>query len=229
MDAYLARRGGYGCQRLLPAIGSWKMAPSGKPIIGFSDLTALHLSRYKETGEGGWHAPMADALPGLSPGDLKAALAGLAGLAPRRWLFPEGSAISPSGPSIGRGPLLGGNLSIVCALLGTGRLPSFDGAILMLEDVGESGYRLDRLLSSLALSSAFSRLQGLVFGQFCGCGPKSLAALQKEAARRLPRGIPAATSAPFGHQRPNLPWWVGEEAELTTNGEGSAELRFLGR
>jgi muramoyltetrapeptide carboxypeptidase len=234
VHGFIARRGGYGCQRLLGRLGAWAEAPEGRPIIGFSDLTALHLARYKAAGAGGWHADMADGLADLAPPELKAFLDGLSGRGPRRWDFEAGAVLRPPAGgkgrrAVGRGPLLGGNLATIAALLGSPWLPSFDGAILMLEEVNESGYRLDRLFCSLLQSSAFGQLQGLVFGGFSGCGSGAeVARLQREAAARLPKGAPAVRGAPFGHGDRNWPWWVGEEAELEA-GEGGAALRFLGR
>jgi muramoyltetrapeptide carboxypeptidase len=177
---------------------------------------------------------MADGLGDLAPPELKAFLAGLAGGAPRKWSFAADSALRPSRrvknrEAIGRGPLLGGNLATICALLGTPWLPSFDGAILMLEEVNEAGYRLDRLLTSLFSSSNLGLLQGLVFGGFRNCGPAgSVLALQREAAVKLPGTVPVVLGGPFGHAERNWPWWVGETAELSVFGDGSAELRFLG-
>lgn len=229
VDAFLSRRGGYGCQRLLPALGDWSGAPDGKPVIGFSDLTALHLARFKFRGVGGWHTDMADSIHNLPPPELKAFLDGLSGRGPREWRFPKGDVMRTGRRAIKRGPVLGGNLSTICALLGTPWLPSFNGAILMLEDVNEKDYRLDRLFSTLCLSSAIDDVSGLVFGSFTGCGLKGLVnELLREAAGRLPSGVPVVKEAPFGHFTRNWPWWVGETAELFIEPGGQGVLRFLG-
>ncbi|MDR2456688.1 MAG: LD-carboxypeptidase [Deltaproteobacteria bacterium] len=230
VDAFLARRGGYGCQRLLGAIGDWSEVPNGKPIIGFSDLTALHLSRYKHTGAGGWHAAMADKLAVLGEGDRRDFFSGISGLAESFWRLPKKSSLKP-GEQESSGPLLGGNLATICALLGTGHLPSFDGAVLMLEEVNEEGYRVDRLLTSLFMSIDPGRLKGLVFGDFHHCGPPAVVkSILKEAASYLSQDAPAVMGAPFGHFSPNRPWWIGETARLSASAEtGLAVLRFLER
>jgi muramoyltetrapeptide carboxypeptidase len=229
-DAFLARRGGYGCQRLLGALGDWSEVPSHKPIIGFSDLTALHMSRYKHAGVGGWHAAMADKLPDLGADDRRDFFSGISGRAESFWRLPKKSSLKP-GELDGSGPLLGGNLATICALLGTGHLPSFDGAVLMLEEVNEEGYRLDRLLTSLFMSIDPGRLNGLVFGDFSDCGSSAFVkSVFKEAASSLSQRAPAVMGAPFGHRSPNRPWWIGERASLSVSAEtGEAVLRFLER
>jgi muramoyltetrapeptide carboxypeptidase len=222
VSAVMASRGGHGCLRLLPEL-DWNSLPKEKPLVGFSDLTALHLSRLSRTGLGGWHAPVASGLARLGPQARDESMADLMGRGKKKWAF------QPVEDGLARGPLVGGNLTLLNALLGTVHLPSLDGAILMLEDVGERGYRLDRHLSVLGLSGRLAGLAGCVFGDFSDCGDQELVdwIIGSFASRCLP-GVPVARGAPFGHGRRNLPWWYGEVAELEV-WHGAAELRFLER
>jgi muramoyltetrapeptide carboxypeptidase len=226
IDAYLARRGGFGSARLLPDLGDWSKIDPAKPIIGFSDITALHLARYFLTGVGGWHAPLLGTLYDSLEDDQDAYFSVLAGKGPNQWEF-SGADILKDG--VVRGPVLGGNLSVLWSLAATPYWPSFEGAILLLEEKDEVGYRLDRLLTSLYLSGVLNRAAGLVFGSFMNCGNfQAVAYMQREAASRLRPGCPAVKGAPFGHRSTNRPWWVGEEAELMVK-DGVGTLKFLER
>ncbi|MDR3038686.1 MAG: LD-carboxypeptidase [Candidatus Adiutrix sp.] len=210
-----AVRGGFGCQRLLPLLaGRWSTWPA-KPILGFSDLTALHLARLKAAGVIGWHGPMLTALgrteasaglDAVSRADLRTAL----GAPPRAggWTVTARDVLAPGRA---RGPLWGGNLSLVVHLLDSPWLPDPAGAILLLEDVDEFGYRLDRLLTSLRQSRLWGALGGLVFGRFTRCGPL-VRGLLREAAENFPG--PVLINAPFSHGRRNRLFPLGATAVL---------------
>ena len=210
-----AVRGGSGCQRILPALAPRWAAWPPKPILGFSDLTALHLARLKAAGVIGWHGPMVAALgrpgrpEGASLADLKAAL-----FSPARaggWDFSPQDALRPGRA---RGPLLGGNLCLLAHLLDSPWLPDPTGAILMVEDVDEVPYRLDRLLVSLRQSRLWGALGGLVFGRFIHCGSQtSVKALLRETAEAF--SGPVLMNAPFGHGRLNRVFPLGALAELS--------------
>lgn len=210
-----AVRGGSGCQRLLPRLAScWPHWPP-KPILGFSDLTALHLARLKAAGVIGWHGPMAAALgrpgplAGASLADLKAVL-----FSPVRaggWEFSPRDVLRPGWA---KGPLLGGNLCLLVHLLDSPWLPGPAGAILLIEEVDEAPYRLDRLLTSLRQSRLWEALGGLVFGRFTRCGsPAEVRGLLRETAEAFPG--PVLMNAPFGHGRFNRVFPVGALAELS--------------
>jgi muramoyltetrapeptide carboxypeptidase len=212
-----AVRGGSGCQRLLPRLARYWAAWPPKPILGFSDLTALHLARLKAAGIIGWHGPMLTALGQASPGRrlegaslaaLKAAL-----ISPVRvggWEFSPRDALRP-GRALG--PLLGGNLCLLAHLLDSPWLPDPAGAILLLEDVDEAPYRLDRLLTTLRQSRLWGALGGLVFGRFTRCGsPAVVKGLLRETAEAFPG--PVLMNAPFGHGRLNRAFPLGALAEL---------------
>ncbi|UQZ90106.1 hypothetical protein C4J81_13200 [Deltaproteobacteria bacterium Smac51] len=217
VSAVMAVRGGYGSQRLLPyLIMRWrKWKP--KPIIGFSDLTALHLARFTASGVIGYHAPMAVSLgkeesakqaDTVSIKDLKKALT-----SPDRtgaWNFSKKDVIN--GGHV-KGLLLGGNLTMFIALLSGPWMPDLNGVILMLEEVDEPGYRLDRLLVTLRQSPGWKKAAGLVFGHFTHCGPaRQVRSLLLEAAEDF-HG-PVVMNGPFGHERRNRFFPIGATAVL---------------
>lgn len=215
--ALVAVRGGYGCQRLLPALAeSWKSWPD-KPLVGFSDLTALHLARLKAAGVIGFHGPMAVSLGKAEPvqradeisrRELRAALLGRPFVS--CWSFSPRQVLRAGRAE---GPALGGNLSLLICLLAGPYLPSFKGAILFLEDVGECPYRLDRLLIALRQSPLWRQASGLVFGQFSDCGPPALKRrLLAEAAADF--SGPVLWGAPFGHESRNRILPLGAWVEL---------------
>lgn len=217
VEALMAVRGGYGCQRLLPhLVERWPRWPK-KAIYGFSDLTALHLARFKAESVIGFHCPMVVSLgkldkrsraDALSREDLKNSLSG--GSRSGGWDFSRRQVLRPGRV---RGPLLGGNLTLVAALLASPWLPDFQGAILLLEDVDEPTYCLDRLLITLRQSPIWRRAAGLVFGGFAGCGsPAEVSRLLKEAAADF-HG-PAVMGAPFSHLARNRLFPIGAEAVL---------------
>lgn len=217
VEALVAVRGGYGCQRLLPALAErWPIWPL-KPIYGFSDLTALHLARLKASGVIGFHSPMVVSLgklektsraDNISQDDLRKSLSG--SKRSGGWDFSPRQVLNKGRA---KGPLLGGNLSLMAALLASPWLPDFEGAILMLEDVGEPAYCLDRLLLSLRQSQIWQKAGGLVFGGFSGCAsPAEVNRLIKEAASDF--NGPAVLGGPFSHQSRNRLFPVGAWAVL---------------
>jgi len=211
-----AVRGGSGCQRLLPGLASLWTAWPPKPILGFSDLTALHLARLKAAGVIGWHGPMVAALGRTRPGLTGASLADLKAvlLAPARaggWKFSPREVFKPGRA---RGRLLGGNLCLLVHLLDSPWLPDPAGAILLLEEVDEPPYRLDRLLISLRQSRLWGALGGLVFGRFTRCGsPAAVKNLLRETAEAF--SGPVLMNAPFGHAGLNRAFPLGVLAELS--------------
>ncbi len=192
--AVFAMRGGWGCARLLPFLDWDTIRANPKLLVGFSDVTALHLAFAARAGfptihaiERGGHLagdqlgkPVAARLRRRHADcSRRRAVTDPDPLAQERW---RTAAIRPGKA---RGRLLGGNLSVLAALVGTPWLPDFDGAILFLEDVGEAEYRIDRMLSQLALAG--------ILGKVAGGGVRPVHALHRRGARlhRLHRAGPA--------------------------------------
>lgn len=168
--------GGWGCARLLPLLDFERIAANPKLFVGFSDNTALHLAFAARTGVASIHGPNAAASWPPAAWDSFHALA-FEGATPT-WRVPEGAGANLAGRGKdlrtfrggrAQGRLLGGNLSVLSGLVGTPYLPDFTGAVLFIEDTNESEYRIDRMLTQLALAGIFDRVAGVVFGQCTGC------------------------------------------------------------
>lgn len=169
-------RGGWGCARILPLLDYARIARTPKLFVGFSDNTALHLAFAARTGVASIHGPNASASWPPAAWANFHALA-FEGATPT-WQVPEGTGLNLAGRGKdlrtfrggkARGKLLGGNLSVLSALVGTPYLPDFTGAVLFLEDTNESEYRIDRMLTQLALAGVFDKVAGIVFGQCTHC------------------------------------------------------------
>jgi muramoyltetrapeptide carboxypeptidase len=185
-------RGGWGAARLLErplALGEgW--------LLGFSDVTSLLWARVARGQGGAVHGPLLTTLaaePAWSQERLRALLFGEP--------VPDLEAVGWRG-GVAEGPLLVANLTVATHLLGTPHLPALDGAILVLEDVGEAPYRLDRLLTHWRLSGALAQLAGLAFGRFDACEDpdgEGFSSLEVLRERTADLGIPVLAGLPLGH------------------------------
>jgi muramoyltetrapeptide carboxypeptidase len=206
-------RGGYGTMRLLDGIDTTLLRAHPKLLIGYSDITALH-AVWALHGLPSLHAPMgtSDLIRPGHEADAQALFALLQGglrtgtvLAPT--LLPEPRACVPGQA---RGRLIGGNLSLVAALLGTPWAWQTAGAVLFLEDVSEELYRVDRLLTQLRLAGVLDTVAGFVLGSFTES--ESPDALLREFL--MPLGKPVLGGWPSGHGTPNLPLPMGVMVDL---------------
>jgi muramoyltetrapeptide carboxypeptidase len=199
--AVFAGRGGYGVQRLLQHLDLEELAPVDKVLVGFSDVTALH-EVFNARGLVTVHSPMAAGIGQLRVQDSHDRL--------RDLLFePEsiGDLLAPAGArtvvtGTAEGRLLGGNLALLATSLGT---PTFaqPAGIVLLEDVGEEGYRVDRMLTQLLRSGWFDQVTGLVIGDFSMDAERDLVA-DVIRERLEPLGLPMVEGAAIGHEDLNL-------------------------
>lgn len=210
--AVWAIRGGYGTMRILRRLDFAPLLRRPKPVIGFSDTTALHLAlaRARLVSFHGPHAGLAE-FPDFAAQCME------------RVLFrPQPAGILPMAPDapppvtlvegIAQGELAGGNLALLAALCGTDFAPRAEGKIVCLEDVDEPLYRVDRMLTQLALAGVMRGAAGVAFGQFTrmktsASDPPLVHVLRDWA---LDLGIPAVSGLPFGHAAANwtLPFGV---------------------
>jgi muramoyltetrapeptide carboxypeptidase len=214
-DAFLFARGGYGAMRILERIDYAAIARDPRPVIGFSDLTALHQALAATVGVASFHGPMlnSDFVDGLSPEIDRWFWGMLAGEAPlvhrfeRSQVIAEGSAESIA---------FGGCLSLTNDLIGTPYDFWIPDGIWFWEDIGESTYRLDRMLTHLRLSGRFDRLQGVIVGKLKDCGPEpdQLDWLLHDIFGAM--GIPVVRDFPFGHYGDNLLMPIGARIRLDT-------------
>lgn len=198
-------RGGHGLTRLTP---TWQPPASPRPLLGFSDVTALHQCLLHR----GWshliHAANVQTLPLLDAESLEAT----------RALLMEGRVNPMVGrqtvPGVAEGRLWGGNLCLLACLCGTPQaLPQGQDLILALEDLNEAPYRLDRLLTQLEASGAFRSLKAVCLGEFRDCGD----AEEVWAHWRERWGLPVLEQLPFGHGRRNHPLWLGQPVRVGYN------------
>jgi muramoyltetrapeptide carboxypeptidase len=214
-------RGGYGTMRLLqklPATGSALLA---KPLVGFSDITALHQWRQSQ-GIVSIHGPVLTQLGRLGRPTSERLFSLLESNAPAKPL--QGTTSFVEG--IAEGPLLGGNLSVFTRLLGTPFMPALDGAVLLLEDVGERPYRLDRMWTQLELAGVFRKVSGIALGSFTHCEERDATYSSQDVLRELAvaTGLPCATGFPIGHGDINEPVPLGVQVRLDAT---TAHLTFM--
>ncbi|MEB3359588.1 MAG: LD-carboxypeptidase [Synechococcales bacterium] len=225
--ALLPIQGGWGSARILPYLDYEVIRRHPKILVGFSDITALLLGIHAQTGLVTFHGP--HGLTAWRPNQTEPF---------RRVLF-NGEAVTIQNqpapedgdrlmqvrhriqtitPGTAEGPLVGGNLSVLSGIVGSPYMPRLEGAILFLEDVGEAVYRVDRLLTHLALAGVFDGLAGIIIGQCTGCEPGAgYGALTLEEVLRdhlAPLGIPAWSGALIGHVEPILTLPIGTRVAI---------------
>lgn len=223
--AILTLRGGWGCSRLLDLLDYGVIAKNPKILMGYSDITSLLLALNAKTGLVTFHGPVgvsswnkfstefvekllfnAEVFSMENPresGD------NLARVKDRVLTINGGKA---------RGKLLGGNLSVLTAMVGSEYLPDFKDNILFLEEVGEEIYRVDRMLTQLKLAGILGSISGFVFGKCSDCGPgKGYGSLTLEEVlddHIKPLGIPAWYGSMIGHIENKFTIPLGIDAEI---------------
>ncbi|MBE9114145.1 LD-carboxypeptidase [Nodosilinea sp. LEGE 07298] len=238
IKALLPVRGDWGSARILPYLDYDTIRANPKVVIGFSDISALLLGIYAQTGLVTFHGPHG----------LTAWRADQVELL--RQILMEGEALTYTNPLLGAdqdrlmrdqgrihtittgqatGPLIGGNLSVVSGIVGSPYFPDTSGAILFLEDVGEPPYSIDRMLTQLKLAGLLDGLAGFVFGQCRACGPgETYGSLTLEEILRdhiQPLNIPAYAGAWIGHVEP---LWTLPIGGMVTMNASTGTLQMQG-
>ena len=226
--AVFSLRGGWGCNRLLPLLDYDLIRKNPKIVMGLSDITGLLLGLHAKTGLVTFHGPTGGSSWNAFSTDHM-----------RRVLF-DGEAFTMSNPEgeddrlvqienrvltinsgTARGRLIGGNLTVLTALVGTGFLPDFDGCIFFVEDVREEVYRVDRMLTQLRLAGALERISGFIFGRCTDCEPDrrygSLTLPEVLNDHIGPLGVPAWYGSMIGHIKHNFTVPLGIEAEIDSD------------
>jgi muramoyltetrapeptide carboxypeptidase len=235
--AVLCARGGYGVMRILEQLDWELIRRQPKFFCGFSDITALHVALEQEAGLITFHGPMAVAFgqAELYNGTgLKQALVQTMPLGPVPWPEPEQAAPGVPLPTVIRtgeveGRLIGGNLTLLTGLMGTPWEPDFTGRIVVIEEVDEYPYKVDRMLTQLLLGGKLRHAAGILFGDSPSCmygaeGKPSLTLMEVLEDRLGPLGIPVLYGFPCGHTeyRATLP--LGAAARLDA---GAVSLTML--
>jgi muramoyltetrapeptide carboxypeptidase len=219
--AIFCARGGYGAMRISSALPWDGFARAPKWIVGFSDITTLHLEAAAR-GVATLHAPNVTGLGLGTPPQVRYDVVSRLE-APAQAHALTATTVMHAGARVS-GVAFGGNLALVHAMAAAGRLVAPDGAIVFLEDVTERPYRVDRMLTSLLASGCLSRARAIVFGDFVQCdpGPDGVTIDEVLAERTRALGVPVLAGAPFGHGDVNRPIVLG--APVTVDG---TSLRFF--
>ncbi len=206
--------------RIVSKLDAGLIRKAAKPLVGYSDVTTLLLWQRRAAGLIGVHGPMlerGESNPREEYRELARALSGV------------GDAMRWSGETwVGgwrEGRLTGGSLSLVVASLGTPwEIDTRDG-ILLLEEVGEAPYRIDRMLQQLLAAGKLDALAGIGIGEMKDCEPESEGPSARDVLREIltPLGVPTVVGLPFGHGESNRPWPHGGRAAIDAE-RGELEL-----
>ena len=216
-------RGGYGSARILPFLDYEIIRASRKPIIGYSDITALLHGILLGSGLIGYHGPVGTSTYSTYTMDHIIPLIQSPG--ERHLIEPYRGEDGYGEPKVlieGRatGTIIGGNLAVFSSLCGTPYMPYIKGKIMILEDIGEEPYRLDRMLNQLRQNFQLNELAGIVLGQFTNCEPKdpsrslSLEDTIRQAFQDLT--IPVLYNYSFGHVTHLCSFPIGAQMEMDT-------------
>jgi muramoyltetrapeptide carboxypeptidase len=235
VDAIFTLRGGWGCNRLLDLLDYSSIARHPKILMGYSDITSLLLALNAKTGLVTFHGPVGTSTWNeystnfvkkllfnaevFSMENPKETGDNLIRVKDRVLTISDGRA---------KGKLLGGNLTVLTAMVGSKYLPDFESNILFLEDVGEDIYRVDRMLTQLKLSGILGQISGFVFGTCSKCKPgEGYGSLTLEEVlddHIKPLGIPAWYGSMIGHIENKFTVPLGIEAEIDA---GSGKISLL--
>lgn len=228
IKAVICIRGGYGASRILNRIDYNLIRKNPKALIGYSDITALHLALSTQAGLTSYHGPNGDSNYSefaldcykklLFEADKGYEIDAKSELLPEE-VRAEAFTVSPGKAS---GALTGGNLTLVSTLMGTPYEPDFSGKIVFLEDIGEAPYRIDRMLTQLILAGKFDKAKGIMLGIFVDCEveeddpdyPDTLSLKEVITERLKSLKLPCVYGMPFGHLADNAVIPMEVNAEL---------------
>ncbi len=227
VDGIICARGGYGAMQLLPLLDYQLIRANPKVFVGYSDITALHSALARRARLVTFHGQMAAFSEPPSPYTWRALMRTITATEPLGTLGnpPSGEPTVTLAPGRATGRLTGGNLSLLSATLGTPYEVDTDGALLVIEDVDEKPYRMDRMLTHLKLAGKFDKVKGIIFGESVGCEwderyrrdevpPRSLDLFQILRDMLVPLGVPLFYGFACGHGRDRLTLPFGVEAEM---------------
>ena len=222
VTAVFCARGGYGTQRMVDLLDWDALAVAGpKVLVGFSDVTTLHQAFAARLAISTIHGPVVTSLGGGDDESRAHLRAVLFEPVPGLMLTPEPVTSLVGGRA--EGVLVGGNVALLAAEIGTPDSQPAADSIAVLEDVSEEMFRLDRLLTQLLRTGWFDKVRGIALGQFTDCGTReSVGRLIED--RLAPLGVPMLADLPFGHVDRNLAFPFGVPAILDADA-GTLQLR----
>ena len=210
VDAVFALRGGWGASRILPMLDYDMIRQNPKILLGYSDVTSLLNAIFAKSGLVTFHGPnVMSEWNEFTYSEMRRLLFDAEPQSYENPVIIEDDLVARSyrtqtiSSGKASGQLIGGNLTLISTLMGTPYLPDFSGKILILEDVDEAVYRIDRMLTQLALSGDLQKLSGIIFGHFTGAdgnrrlGNFSLMDILRQHCE--PLGVPCFAGAMFGH------------------------------
>ena len=216
VQAILTVQGGWGCNRILPLLDYQLIRNHPKIIMGFSDITSLLLAIYARSGVVTFHGPVGiSTWSNFTVDSLKQVL-----FNPQTITFQNSNQmrVQTITPGKNKGKLVGGNLSVLAAMVGSDYLPDWKNSILFVEEVGEEVYRIDRMLTQLKLAGILDDISGFIFGQCNKCEPEqpqeSLTLEQMLFEHIRPLNIPAWYGSMIGHIRDIFTLPIGSEVEI---------------
>jgi len=222
IDAVYCARGGYGSGRLLEKVPFELIRNNPKPFIGFSDVTALNWAIFAKTGLVTFSGPTIREIGKSVPDETLNIFRTVLGLDQfNGQIHPVNFRLLK--PGTAEGKLFPGCLSIIVTLLGTRFLPDLSGAILLIEDVAEKPYRIDRMLTHMKNAGVFSQISGLIIGSMVDCwtDKRSTDHLNLEDILldlTSEYDFPIALGFPYGHHINRVTLPIGTDAELTDEG-----------
>ena len=229
IKAIFCMRGGHGSTRLLSMLDFELIRRNPKIFVGYSDITALHCAMLTRASMITFHGPMLNAdvvthgFPRFSRDGFFRTLTQLAAPGSIRQGY-RGKTVGIIRRGMAAGRLIGGNLTMLCSLLGTPWQPSFRRKILFLEEVNEAPYRVDRMLTQLLNAGLLQQVAGIAIGICHGCDAAGVKRRQDQQSvtdvfreRLLPLGVPVVLGLPFGHVAVNATLPVGLQVTLNGN------------
>jgi len=211
IDAIIAVRGGYGCARFLHLLDYELIRRNPKIFVGYSDITALHCAIYNRTRLITFAGPMVAADFGSEINSQTEAYFWSLIMEPKpgvRLSFGDLSGLKFGTQRSFTGPLLGGNVAVLCSLIGSAYLPGFNRTVLALEEIGEAPYRIDRMLNQLKMYGVFDKLSGILLGQFTDCkqdNDRPTLTLDEVFDDYLSDlAYPVLDAVPFGHEKQKI-------------------------
>ncbi|MEQ8525568.1 LD-carboxypeptidase [Gracilimonas sp.] len=215
VDGIMCIRGGWGCNRILPFLDFDVFRNNPKAFCGFSDITSLHMAMFQKSDLITFHGPVGKSKWNKFTTDAFKQII-WKGETPSFEIPPTDTRNFVINPGTIEGKLLGGNLSVLVSMIGSEYLPSFENAVLYLEDIGESVYRIDRMLTQLKLAGILNQISGFVFGKCtdCDAGENSLTLQQVFDDHIKPLDIPAFYGAMISHEDENITLPVGLSARI---------------
>ncbi|MDZ7996240.1 MAG: LD-carboxypeptidase [Nostoc sp. EfeVER01] len=217
IKAIIPMRGGWGCNRILPLLNYSLIRSHPKILIGYSDITTLLLAINARSQMITFHGPVATSTWNQFTVDYFKRILFNGETVTMQNLNPSEVRVETIASGKARGKLVGGNLSVLSAMVGSPYLPSWNKSILFVEEVGEDVYRIDRMLTQLKTAGILNQITGFIFGQCTKCSlgdEPSFTLMQVLQQHILPLGIPAWYGSMIGHIKDKFTLPIGVEVEI---------------